>query len=246
MRWYHCLLIGILLAAVVFGIVQPFVWMLKFGEPPPAGAVSLSLLLTIVLALIVLGVTAFSVLAYRDLEHRLKGSLEKSLGEEIRTESRSALTRVVGNIAFGLWRTWRINSEDLELIKGSITAQSWSLGLVEGLKPTEILPEERRLQMKSNIAGYTAYMGKHFRDKVKAEDIANARRMGREAYERAKDFGDKYDWKANYAGLLAIFGTSEEKKLATKIKEELQQRHESHEISDDEWREYCELLGELH
>jgi len=246
MRCYHWLLIGVLLAAVVFGIIQPFVWRLNFGEYPPAGAVSLSILLTIVLALVALGVTAFLFLAYRDLEHRLKESLGESFGTEIRTESRSALTRMVGNLAFGLWRTWRINNEDFELIKGAITSQSWSLDLIEGLGPTEILPEERRLQMKSNIAAYTAYMGKHFRGKVEAEDIERARRMGREAYDKAKDFGDRYDWKANYAGLLAIFGTTDEKQLAAKIKEELKQRHELHEISNEEWREYCELLGELH
>lgn len=245
MRWYYWLLIGVLLAAVVFGIVQPFVWMLKFGQPPPAGAVSLSLLLTIVLALIALGVTAFSVLAYRDLEHRLKRSLEESLGEEIRNESRSALTRAVGNIAFAYWRSWRLNRQDFELLRGAIMIQSWSLDSVEGLKPTEMLPERRCLQMKSNIAGYTFYLGKHFRNKVQPEDVERARRVGKEAYEKAKDFGDNYDWKANYAGLLSIFGTSEEKKLATKIKEELQQRHKLHEIPDDEWQEYCELLGEL-
>lgn len=245
MRWYHWLLTVLLVAAVVFGIVQPFVWMLKFGEPPPAGAITLSVLLTVLLALVGLGVTGFLFLAYRDLRYRLRESLMKSLEEEIVAESRSALTRAVGNIAFGLWRSWRINPEDLELIKGSISAQTWSLELVEKLKPTDILPEERRLQMKSNIAGYTAYMGKKFRSELSAEDIAKARRMGREAYEKAQDFGDKYDWKANYAGLLAIFGTSEEKQFAKKIKEELKQRQEVGEISQMEWQEYCELFEEL-
>ncbi len=240
-RWYHWALIGVLLVAVIFGILQPFIWMQHFGKPPPSGAISLSVLLSVALALVAVGVAAFAFLAYRDLEHRLRESLE----EEIVAESRSALTRVAGNLAFSSWRAWRINTEDLELIKGSISTQIWSLQLVEKLKPTEVLTEETQLQMKSNIAGYTAYMGKRFPDEVKAGDIATARKLGREAYERSKDFGDNYDWKANYAGLLAIFGTSDEKQLSRKIKQELEQRVHIGEISPREWREYNELLEDL-
>jgi len=217
MRWYHWLLIALLSAGLVFGIVQPFAWKLAFDEFPPSGAVTLSVLLTLFLALAGVGWTAFSYLAYRDLRHRLEESLE----DKIATESKAALTRAVGTLAFITWRAWRKHRYDLDLIDGALGMQIRALERVKGLKPSDILPEDRILQAKSNVAEYTAFKKKYFPKKVSNQDIETARKMGLEAYERANEFGNKYDWKANYAMLLALVGTSDEKKLARKIKGEL-------------------------
>lgn len=229
-------LVGLLLLAVIFGIVSPFIWMWKWGKPPPEGLISLSVLLTIILALLGL----FVGLAYRDLRHRL----EESLGEEIRKEAMAALARAVGMTAYTAWAAWRCDRKSGELLDQALIMQKYAYeDLIARLtkqqlrKVADILPEDKIYQQKSNLAAYIAYK-KHYFPPVSPDDERLARKLGKEAYEKALELGDSYDWHANYAGVLKVFGTNAEKRKAEQIMTEIKSR-----VTPQEWKEYRKLFG---
>lgn len=250
-KWISTLII-IILGAVVFGIVQPFIWQWVHKETPPPGTVDLANLLTIILALIALTVTGFAILAYRDLRHRLR----ESLGREITNKSNIALARARGSVAYGLYRTWlltrRVDKMDHELINTAIRTQIRALRLVEEMSKEEYekLPDEVKEainQQKSNLAGYIVYNLRFHLEKISkdrmAEQLNIARKYGKQAYDEATKFGDKYDWKANYAAMLINFGTNDEKNLARQIISELKQRYAKGEIPSQKMKDYYDLFG---
>lgn len=235
MKWIYLVLAGLLLVAVIFGIVSPFVWMWKWEEAPPEGLISLSVLLTIILALLGL----FAGLAYRDLRHRL----EESLGGEIRQEAKAAVARTVGMTAYTAWAVWRCDRRHLELLNQAFIMQQYAYrDLIAKLtqeqlkKVADILPEDRIYQQKSNLAAYIAYK-KHYALPVSADDEGLARKLGKETYEKALELGDNYDWHANYAGVLRVFGTDEEKQKAEQMITAIRSR-----ITQEEWEDYNELF----
>lgn len=237
MKWIYLGLAGLLLLAVIFGIVSPFIWMWKWEKPPPEGLVSLSVLLTIILALLGL----FAGLAYRDLRHRL----EESLGEDIKQETMAALARALGMTAYATWRAWRIDRKKRQLLVQAFTIQKFAYEkLIVNLrkeklqKVAHILPEESIYQAKSNLAGYIAYI-EHYFPSVSADDITLARKLAKEAYEKALELGDNYDWHANYAGTLAVLGTPAEKDEAKEIMAKIRSRVKD----EEEWNEYMELFN---
>lgn len=235
MKWIYLVLAGLLLLAVIFGIVSPFVWMWKWGEPPPQGLISISVLLTIILALLGL----FAGLAYRDLRHRL----EQSLGGEIRQEAKAAVARVVGMTAYTAWASWRCDRKSGELLDQAFIMQKYAHEeLIAKMtdqqlrKVADILPEDKIYQQKSNLAAYIAFK-KHYFLPVSVDDERLARKLGKEAYEKAIKLGNNYDWHANYAGVLKVFGTDEEKRKADQIMAEIKSR-----VTPQEWKEYRELF----
>lgn len=78
-QWYR-ILVGILLASVIFGIAQPLIWRAVFKESPPESAVTVAILLTIVLA--ILGLGGFGL--YRDVRIRLSEEINNKTKDERR------------------------------------------------------------------------------------------------------------------------------------------------------------------
>ncbi len=246
-------LIIIILGAVVFGIVQPFIWQWVHKETPPPGTVDLANLLTIILALVALAVTGFAILAYRVLRHRLGESIRK----ELDIESKIFLGRIQGGVAFEGWRTWllswRVNHLDHELLSYVISTQIRALDSIGQIDPERIaeLPEDAKKsinQQKSNVAGYIVYNLRIHSDKVSPEErtryLEIARKYGKEAYDEAGKFGNNYDWKANYGALLKFFGVnSDEKHRGEEIISEIEERHKAGEISEQEIKDYRTLFG---
>lgn len=233
--WWK-ILVGFLLIAVIFGIAQPFIWRWKWTELPPPGAIDLSVLLTIILALLAL----FAGLAYWDLRSRIG----ESLGREIRQETKAGLAVAMGMTAYTAWRAWQGDPKNRELLEQAPRMQRYALEeLIEKMteedlrKVAEILPANRIYQQEGNLAGYIAYKGLHFPSYVDPNEIALARKFGKQAYEKALELNDGYDWQASYAGVLWVFGTSAEKEKARQIIEGIRER-----VSEEEWQEYQELF----
>jgi len=232
---YYPVLVGILSSAAVFGIISPFIWIQISDLPPPRGLIDLSVLLTIILALLGL----FVGLGYWVLRHRL----EDSLGVDIRRETTGALARAVGMTAYAAWRAWRIDRKKPQLLEQALDMQKHAYELLAKIpreelkKIADIFPENTLCQAESNLAAYIAYK-KHYFPPVSDDDENLARKVGKETYEKAIKLGDNYDWHANYAGILAVFGTPEEKKKAEEIMAKIKPR-----IKDEkEWKEYMELF----
>lgn len=233
---YYPVLVGILSLAAVFGIISPFIWNRISEELPPPGLIDLSVLLTLILALLGL----FAGLGYWVLRNRLG----ESLGKEIRREAKAALARAVGMTAYAAWRAWRIDRKNPQLLVQAVDMQKYAYEeLIAEMTPEElrkvadILPEVRIYQQKSNLAGYIAYQ-EHYFPHVSADDVSLARKLGKETYEKALKVGDDCDWCANYAGVLKVFGTPAEKKKAEEIMAEIKPRIKKNE----EWQEYRELF----
>jgi hypothetical protein len=254
MKWHQVLqpvllvlLVLIVIALFALGIAQPFLWKEIFKESPPADISTFSSLITVVLALLVLGVGAFGALAFYFLREVLKASLEQKLEQKLRVEMNVCLARAQGSVAYSCWRTWLIAPKDYALLESAIANQQGALGLIDEQKLKELSRKEQEAiyQQKSNLAGYIAYKHRHFKSRLGKDEIANeiktARKASREAYLQADNFGDNYDWKANYAGVLKTFGTQTEKEEADKIISELQQKHSTGEITKDEMQDYQQL-----
>jgi hypothetical protein len=75
----------VIIFLIAFGIVQPILWLLADVDPP-ADVISLSTLLTIVVALFALGLTGFSILIYDYLREYVTARITKDIkrtGEEV-------------------------------------------------------------------------------------------------------------------------------------------------------------------
>ena len=62
----------IIIFVIAFGIAQPFLWYRLFEIYPPMGVIDVSNLLLIVITLLAVGLTGFSVLIYESLQERLR------------------------------------------------------------------------------------------------------------------------------------------------------------------------------
>jgi len=243
MRWYHwsLLVLFVLITVGVFAgaIGWPFWWKIVFKQIPPADISTFANLVTILLALLALGVGAFGALAY----YLLRDFLKRDLREDIHAKFNRALSHSDSAVAYGLWRVWRKLHEDVALLDLVITSQRKALELLEDVKIDE-LPEKYRkavYQAKSNLAGYIVCKHHCLGITVQKDEISLARKEGKEAYDKASKFGDEYDWKANYAAVLRAFGTESEKQTADKIISEIEERAKKEEIDDDQMKEYREL-----
>lgn len=85
--------------AVVFGILQPVLWKPIFGETPPSQVTDLSLMLTLFLALLTIGIAVFGVGAWRLLREEMKAEMEAAVLRSDRRVTR-ALASLLANVGY--------------------------------------------------------------------------------------------------------------------------------------------------
>ncbi|MDA2937554.1 hypothetical protein MYX75_04740 [Acidobacteria bacterium AH-259-A15] len=236
---------------ILFAIWQPLIWEVLFGKKPPAiltDSGTLASLITLMVALLALGVGAFGLAAYQLLER----SLTLKIREEALNESKWRIARMQGVVAFGGWRTWllswRVSKIDHELLSWVILIQTQALDLISGLKAEEFATKQFVNQQKSNLAGYIVFNLRVHKDQIeqreKTELLESARRYSKQAYDEASRFGDNYDWKASYAAVLRLFpATPDNERKASEIISEIQERHQKGEVTTQEMKEYRLLFG---
>lgn len=245
MKWYYKLLliVGIVMVIASFAaaIAWPFLWKVVFDEAPPTDVSTFASLVTIVLSLLALGVAAFGILIY----YILREFLRRELRGDIEKRFNLALAHSETSVVYGFWRMWRKQRADTELLDTAIKLQERALNRIRDIKLEELSEDEKKViyQAKSNLAGYIVCKSSCLGIEVTPDAITKARKEGKEAYNKADEFGDKYDWKANYAAVLNTFGTESQKEEAQKIIKQLQERHKNKEIPDKEMGEYNELWG---
>jgi len=245
MKWYYKLLLVVivLVIAVSFGVAisWPFLWKTIFKETPPTDISTFASLLTIILTLLALGVAAFGVLIY----YVLRELLRRELRVDIERKFNFALAHSEGTVVFGFWRMWRRQRDDVSLLNTAISLQKRALERIAGLKVEELSEREQKAvyQAKSNLAGYIVCLSRCVGTKITPDDIVRAKKEGKEAYDKSGEFGEYYDWRANYAAVLNAFGTDSQKQLAKQIIRELEGRYQQGEIPLDEIEEYRELWG---
>lgn len=235
---YLVILTVLLLVILVFVIVQPWLWKLYFGVDFPMAIQGLDWILIAMIAILSAGAALYGILVYQ----ALRQALARELKDSVANESNATLARAFGNLAFSFYRNWRFHMEDKILLESAINANECSLNLIKqvGAKEYPELKLVMQHQIASNLCGYVAHQGLRYGiDSVKPETVARARTSGAKSFKAAAEFGKEPDWKANYAGFLNIFGTSEEKTEARTIMSEVKQRHD---IPDDQYNEYLELF----
>ena len=243
MKWYYKLLLmlGILMVIASFAaaIAWPFLWKVFIKEVPPTDVTTFASLVTIVLALLALGVGTFGTLSYFILRELLR----REFREDIERRFNLALAHSESSVVYGFWRMGDKERQDTELLDTAIKYQEGARRRIGAIKWEDLAAEERKVIYKatSNLAGYIVCKNRCLVIEGTSSNIDRARREGKEAYEKADEFGDKYDWKANYAAVLNAFGTESQKKKAKEIIQELRERHKKREITDREMDEYNEL-----
>jgi hypothetical protein len=247
MKWYYKLLLAfgllVIAASFVATIGWPFFWKTIFKEAPPTDVSTFASLITIILTLLALGVAAFGVLVY----YILRELLRRELRSDIEKRFNFALAHSEGTVVFGFWRMWRRQRDDVGLLDTAISLQRRALDRIADLKIEELPEHEKKAvyQAKSNLAGYIICKSRCVGVEVTPDDIARAKKEGKQAYDKSDEFGEYYDWKANYAAVLNTFGTDSQKQMAKQIIEELEERHQKGEITSNEIAEYRELWGDL-
>ena len=78
--WFGFLFI---ISVITFGMAQPLLWRWLCGTNPPEGAIDMSNLLLIVITLLALGLTGFSVLIYEALRERLLDDVHKDIKVQV-------------------------------------------------------------------------------------------------------------------------------------------------------------------
>ncbi|MBA7493791.1 hypothetical protein ES702_04356 [subsurface metagenome] len=235
----------IILGAVVFGIIQPFVWTWVYKQYPPSATVTLSTLLTIVLALLALGVSAFGVGVYLLLKQRIiriaHREAEKKSGEAQREVTHKLVLQFLkghARIAYQKWKEREIlkknksqnpQEKDLEglYLKDAIDFSRDVLRFAESTLPIDKNkkfwqdPNNREYLMwlKNNLAYYLAEGGE-------MRDAEDARKYAKEVEREARSqIVPNYDYLDTVAWVLKQFPLSEEDKEKSKsIVAELEQR----------------------
>lgn len=184
----------IALVAVVFGIMQPFLWMLRLEPPYPEGAMVLSNLLTILLALLALGVGVFGASVYLVLKGRIEDIARKEAkkrSDEVQAEVTHQLVLEIVKIAIEPARnSWR-TANALQNQKGQEAErkrlQNWSIfSLKDALAFAKTTlpvaqnkdfwenPKKKKylITLKNNLAFYMAYR-KDNRDRENAREYAS-------------------------------------------------------------------------
>lgn len=74
----------IIIFVIAFGIAQPFLWYRLFEIYPPIGVIDVANLLLILITLLAVGLTGFSVLIYESLQMRLSTRITQDIQEEVK------------------------------------------------------------------------------------------------------------------------------------------------------------------
>lgn len=69
----------IIIFVIAFGIAQPFLWYGLFEKDPPTGVIDIANLLLILITLLAVGLTGFSVLIYESLQERLSTRITQGI-----------------------------------------------------------------------------------------------------------------------------------------------------------------------
>jgi len=236
----------IILGALVFGIVQPFVWKWVYGQYPPRGTIDLSTLLTIILTLLAIGISAFGVGVYLLLKERIIKIAQREAGEKSTEVQTDVIRRLVSqfvktdiNIAHQKWKEWErvkrkkgLPQKDKEKEYGYLRDMAIAClrDIFKFAKSTLPLPEYKDFWenptdkknitlLKNNLAYYLA----HRREEKDAED---ARQYAREVEQETRSQSvPNYHYLDTVAWVLKQFPLSEEDKEKSKsIIAELEQR----------------------
>ena len=73
----------VIIIVIAFGIAQPIIWYLWLKTSPPKGAMDIADLLLILITLLALGLTGFSVLIYEALRERLSARITQEIKQEV-------------------------------------------------------------------------------------------------------------------------------------------------------------------
>lgn len=73
----------VIIIVIAFGIAQPIIWYLWLKTYPPKGAMDIADLLLILITLLALGLTGFSVLIYEALRERLSARITQEIKQEV-------------------------------------------------------------------------------------------------------------------------------------------------------------------
>lgn len=96
---------------IAFGIGQPFIWQLIVKKPPPVATWTLSSLLTIIIALLTLGIATFGAGTYYILSRRIQDEATRAAEREYR----GTLVRLRSHVS----ALWGRLYEDLQNIRDS-------------------------------------------------------------------------------------------------------------------------------
>ncbi|NOR78037.1 MAG: hypothetical protein GQ523_06385 [Methanophagales archaeon] len=69
----------VIIFVIAFGIAQPFLWYGLFEKDPPTGVIDIANLLLILITLLAVGLTGFSVLIYESLQERLSTRITQGI-----------------------------------------------------------------------------------------------------------------------------------------------------------------------
>ncbi len=72
----------VIIVVIAFGIAQPIIWCWRFGTYPPEGVIDIANLLLILITLLALGLTGFSVIIYESLHERLRTRITREIKQE--------------------------------------------------------------------------------------------------------------------------------------------------------------------
>lgn len=239
----------IILAAVVFGIIQPFVWTWVYKQYPPSATVTLSTLLTILLTLLALGVSAFGVGVYLLLRGRIIKIAHREAEKKSTEVQRNIIRKLVRqflitdiNIAYQKWKEWERLKGKKEQNPEKEKNKEKEYGYLQDMaieclrdifkfaKSTLPVPEHKSfwedpenkkyiIMLKNNLAYYLAHRGRK-------KDAEDARQYAREVEQEARSESvPDYHYLDTVAWVFKQFALSEEDKEKSKsIVAELEQR----------------------
>lgn len=100
--------------AIVFGIAQPIVWRILFQSDPPDDVVTVSVTLTLLLALLSIGISAFGLGAYRIMRDQIQSEsveMAKAVVEEARVQACRNSASLVNRIASLRWSDYQMSKQ---------------------------------------------------------------------------------------------------------------------------------------
>jgi len=104
-------------SAVIFGIVQPIVWRILYSTNPPNLVLDLSVLLTLFLASLALGTTAFGVGVYQFVGRRIQDNAQ----EDADIRLTRGLAFQLAQLALGRWLDYENTTAQLNTEESTVT-----------------------------------------------------------------------------------------------------------------------------
>lgn len=181
---------AITLGVVVFGIVQPFVWMWKYGKPPPEGILDLSTLLTILLTLLALGVAGFGTGTYVILAGRIRSEARKSAGIQMDR----AATYILATTGYTSWLDYKTTTNPEHLNTAIfLTERAYSRHGTR-LDEEDYYNQKLICEIKNNLGYYLAERARI--GKKESGDEKIAKECGKYIWDRLEKYPEKRkDWK---------------------------------------------------